>query len=494
MVFFSLPVTALPETGKMFSCSVNSLKNSSYRFSSTVSLSLIETISQVIDGNGQVATSIAQREQHSHDEGYHKGFLPDVVIWPTSTEQVSKIIKICNEERISVVPFGTGTGLEGGVNSTNNGVCINLTMMNQVKEYFPNDFHVTVEPGVTRTAINKYVKESGLWFPVDPGADASLCGMAATSASGTNAVKYGTMKDNVINMEVVLPSGEILHTNGSGRRFCKTSAGYYLNDLFIGSEGTLGVITSATLRLHGIPENTLSAVCHFDSIKDAVDCTVDILQYNVDIARVELLDSDFINAVNKYSHLSYCVKPTLFLEFHGSEQVTNDQINITKEVVELNNGSKFEWASDLKTRNILWKARHDAYYAFLALEPGCKAFVTDVCLPISNLSEAIQHARNVIDRHDLLGGIIGHVGDGNFHCVLNFDPNSEEKRKKAIKANEEIVLKALELNGTCTGEHGVGLGKKNFLVKERGNVAIDLMKKIKCAIDPNNIMNPGKIL
>ncbi|CAJ1057075.1 probable D-lactate dehydrogenase%2C mitochondrial [Xyrichtys novacula] len=366
--------------------------------------------------------------------------------------------------------------------------------MDQVLDLHQEDFDVTVEPGVTRKALNAYLRETGLWFPVDPGADASLCGMAATSASGTNAVRYGTMRENVLNLEVVMADGTVIHTAGKGRRPRKTSAGYNLTNLFVGSEGTLGIITKTTLRLYGVPEAMVSAVCSFPSVQAAVDSTVQILQAGVPIARIEFLDDVMIDACNRFSSLSYPVTPTLFLEFHGSEKSLEEQVSTTEEITQSNGGADFKWATDTEERNRLWKARHDAWYAALALQPGCKAYATDVCVPLSRLPQIIVETKEDLIQNKLTGPIAGHVGDGNFHCLVVLDPNDQEEQHRVHLFTERLARRALAMDGTCTGEHGVGLGKRALLCEEMGPMAIQVMQGLKDTLDPKNLMNPGKIL
>ncbi|XP_077592548.1 putative D-lactate dehydrogenase, mitochondrial [Stigmatopora nigra] len=447
-----------------------------------------------ICGEDGVSLGTAVREQHGKDESVHRCRPPDVVVFPRCVEEVSALAKVCHEKQLPIIPFGTGTGLEGGVGAVKGGVCFSLRNMNQILDLHQEDFDVTVEPAVTRKGLNAYLRDTGLWFPVDPGADASLCGMAACSASGTNAVRYGTMRENVINLEVVLANGRIIHTAGKGRRPRKTSAGYNLTNLFVGSEGTLGIITKATLRLYAIPEAMVSAVCSFPSVQAAVDSTVQILQAGVSIARIEFLDDVMINACNKFSSLSYPVTPTLFLEFHGSEQSLAEQVSITEEITQNNSGSHFQWARDAEKRNRLWKARHDAWYAAQALRPGCKAYATDVCVPISNLPLLLVETKADLMENKLTGPIAGHVGDGNFHCLLVVDPNDPEELHRVHLFSQSLARRALAMNGTCTGEHGVGLGKRALLYEEMGSMTMRVMQNIKDTLDPNNIMNPEKVL
>ncbi|KAG8437237.1 hypothetical protein GDO86_008081 [Hymenochirus boettgeri] len=449
---------------------------------------------RAVVGETNISTALAVREQHGRDESMHSCKPPDVVIWPENVHQVSTLAKLCYCNNVAIIPYGTGTGLEGGVSAIKGGVCFNMTKMDKILNLNAEDFYVTVEPGITRKALNSYLRDSGLWFPVDPGADASLCGMAATGASGTNAVRYGTMRENVINLEVVLPDGRILNTAGKDRRFRKTSAGYNLTSMFVGSEGTLGIITKASLRLHGIPEAVVSAVCAFPSIQAAVDSTVQILQCGIPIARIEFLDDVMIDACNKFNGLSYPVLPTLFLEFHGTKNGLREQVQQTEEITQINGGSDFTWAKDQEERNKLWTARHNAWYAALALRPGSRGYSTDVCVPISRLPEIIVETRKDLIESNLTGPIAGHVGDGNFHCimVLNLDDKDEVRRVKEF--TDRLARRALAMNGTCTGEHGIGLGKRQLLEEEIGEVGIATMKQIKATLDPKNLMNPGKVV
>ncbi|KAL3062112.1 hypothetical protein OYC64_010092 [Pagothenia borchgrevinki] len=447
-----------------------------------------------ICGEDGVSFGAAVREQHGRDESIHRCCPPDVVVFPRCVEEVSALAKVCHQHNLPIIPFGTGTGLEGGVSAVKGGVCFSLRNMDQVLDLHPEDFDVTVEPGVTRKALNSHLRDTGLWFPVDPGADASLCGMAATSASGTNAVRYGTMRENVLNLEAVLADGTILHTAGRGRRPRKTAAGYNLTNLLVGSEGTLGIITKATLRLYGIPEAMVSAVCSFPSVQAAVDSTVQILQAGVPIARIEFLDDVMMDACNRFSSLSYAVSPTLFLEFHGSERSLEEQVLTAEDITQSNGGSDFQWARDAGSRERLWKARHDAWYAALALRPGCKAYATDVCVPLSRLPQIIVETKQDLMENRLTGPIAGHVGDGNFHCIMVVEPSDPEELHRVHLFTERLARRALALDGTCTGEHGVGLGKRALLCEEVGPEAVKVMQRLKDSLDPKNLMNPGKVL
>ncbi|XP_034033063.1 probable D-lactate dehydrogenase, mitochondrial [Thalassophryne amazonica] len=452
------------------------------------------SIFRSICGVDGVSLAGAVRDQHGADESLHRCCPPDVVVFPRCVEEVSALAKVCHQHCLPIIPFGTGTGLEGGVSALMSGVCFSLRNMDQILDLHQEDFDVTVEPGVTRKTLNSYLRDTGLWFPVDPGADASLCGMAATSASGTNAVRYGTMRENVINLEVVLADGTVIHTAGKGRRPRKTSAGYNLTNLFVGSEGTLGIITKSTLRLYGIPEAMVSALCSFPSVQAAVDSTVQILQAGVPIGRIEFLDDVMMDACNRFSSLSYPVSPTLFLEFHGSERSLEEQVSTAEDITQSNGGSDFQWAKDTETRNHLWKARHDAWYAALALRPGCKAYSTDVCVPLSWLPQIIVETKQDLIQSRLTGPIVGHVGDGNFHCLLVLDPNNPEELHRVQLFTERLTRRALAMDGTCTGEHGVGLGKRALLCEELGPMTVQVMQRLKNTLDPKNLMNPGKVL
>lgn len=445
-------------------------------------------------GSKHVSTSKAVREQHGKDEGPYSAALPAAVVFPQSTQDVSNIVKFCCKHDLPIIPYGTGTGLEGGVNAIRGGVCLNLTQMDEVLHLSAENFVAAVEPGVTRKALNSYIRNTGLWFPVDPGADASLCGMAATSASGTNAVRYGTMRENVLNLEVVLADGSIVHTAGKGRCTRKTSAGYNITNLFVGSEGTLGVITAAYLKLYAIPETMVAAVCSFPTVDAAVKTSVQTLQASIPIARIELLDEMSIKACNQYNKMDYKELPTLFLEFHGSPVEVEAQVATVGEIVAANEGSNFLWARETEERNKLWHARHHLRYACLALRPGSKAVSTDVCVPISKLPEMIDLAKDIISSSGLLGPILGHIGDGNFHAILVFNPDDHQEYQAAKTVATKLGEEALKLGGTCAGEHGIGQTKMDLLEKELGPETIMVMKNLKRAIDPKGVMNPGKVL
>ncbi|GFS20019.1 lactate dehydrogenase D [Elysia marginata] len=448
---------------------------------------------KTIVGDANVSTADAIREQHGHDESHHAVAMPDVVVFAESVDHVSKVSKLCNDTKVPLIPFGSGTGLEGGVNALQGGVCLDVTKMDQIVQVNAEDFDCTVQPGVMRLGLNNYLRDTGLWFPIDPGADASVCGMCATSASGTNAVKYGTMRENVLNLQVVLPDGRVIDTAGRGRRTKKTSAGYNLTNLFLGSEGTLGTITEATVRLYGIPEKTISAVCHFNEVSEAVDTVVQILQCGIPMAKLEFLDDSAIDCFNRFCKYDMTVAHSLFLEFHGPAYGLEDQFQSVKELIEMNNGFGLKQASDADERNRLWKARHEMVWACTARIPGSKPYSTDVCVPITNLPEIITKTKQMVVEADVIGPMVGHVGDGNFHIFFPCDHSDTETFKKIKDISHKMAVMAMELNGTCTGEHGIGIGKRDLLVAEVGEETLGAMKQIKETFDPNNIMNPGKV-
>ncbi len=438
----------------------------------------------------RLSTSSATCEQHGRDESYHAAHAPDAVVFPKSTEEVAEIVRVCAEHGTPVIPFGIGTSLEGHVAALHGGVCIDLSEMNEIVRASAEDMDVTVQAGVRRKQLNEYLRDTGLFFPIDPGADATIGGMIATRASGTNAVRYGTMRENVLALTVVTADGRIVNT---ARRARKSAAGYDLTRVFVGSEGTLGVITEITLRLYGIPEATSAAVCSFPGIEGAVNTVIETIQMGVPVARIELLDELQMEACNNYSDLEYPVAPTLFLEFHGSEASVAEQAETVQVLATENGAGDFQWATRTEERNHLWQARHDAAYAALSLRPGAKMWATDVCVPISKLAECILETKKDLAESFLMAPLVGHVGDGNFHLVFLFDPNDERELAEVERLNERLVLRALALDGTCTGEHGVGYGKLNFLTAEHGE-AVSLMRGIKKALDPANIMNPGKVV
>ncbi|PYR52465.1 MAG: FAD-binding oxidoreductase [Acidobacteria bacterium] len=433
----------------------------------------------------------AIREHHSRGESYHPSAAPDVVCLPRDTAEVADILKISARFHLPVVPFGAGTSLEGHVNAIHGGITIDLRGMNRIVRVGVDDLDATVEAGVTRLQLHKALQNTGLMFPIDPGADATIGGMAATRASGTTAVRYGTMRENVLGLTLVLADGTVIKT---GTRARKSSAGYDLTRLFVGSEGTLGVITEIALRLHPLPEAVSAAVCGFDSIQGAVETVIATIQLGVPIARIELLDEAQIDAVNRYSKTTYPVAPTLFFEFHSdSERHVADQVDAVQALASERGGRGFEWATRLEDRERLWQARHDAFYAAVALRPGARAWTTDVCVPISRLAECV-----VDTRKDHAGApfpicLVGHAGDGNFHLMYVLDPSSTAEIEEAGRLNERMVLRALAMGGTCSGEHGVGTGKMKYLQAEHGP-ALDVMRTIKRALDPDNRMNPGKMI
>jgi len=438
----------------------------------------------------RVVTNASICERHGRDESYHPGHAPDAVVFPQSTEEVVALVRACAARKVPIIPFGVGTSLEGHVAALQGGICLDLSRMNRIIAVRPEDMDATCEAGVTRKQLNEYVRDRGLFFTVDPGADATLGGMAATRASGTNAVRYGTMRDKVLSLVVVLSDGRVIRTS---RRARKSAAGYDLTHLFVGSEGTLGVITELTVRLNGIPEAISAAVTAFPDLASAVDTVIATLQSGVPVARIELLDEVQMKALNRYAKLSYREAPTLFFEFHGSDKGVVEQVETVKALARDFGGSDFQWAARPEDRAKLWQARHDAHYAAMALRPGARGMATDVCVPISRLAECILETRADIDRSGLVAPIVGHVGDGNFHVIFVIDPDDADEIRRAQAVNERMVLRAIAMDGTCTGEHGVGYGKIGFLAAEHGE-ALGAMRAIKRALDPDGIMNPGKIL
>ena len=436
------------------------------------------------------STSTSTRFNYSRGEDTYDPVPSQAVIFPETNEEVSTILKLCNERKIPLVPFGTGTSLEGNVVGIEEGITISLEKMNKILSVNVEDFDCRVQANVTREQLNEHLREDGVFFPIDPGANAAIGGMAATSASGTMAVKYGTMRTVITGLTVVLPNGDIINTGG---RTKKTSAGYNLTNLFIGSEGTLGVITEVQLRLSPIPESIMSAVCHFPTLEDAVKTAQETIQYGIPIARIEMLNKDQMDISINYSKLKDVnVEPTLFFEFHGSEISNKESIKVVEELSNNNKGSKFKWAADLEERNKLWQARWDVYYSVKALVNNGRVYSTDVCVPISRITECVKFAEVEVNKIGLRAPMVGHLGDGNFHVLFPYDPNDKESYKKIREFSNKLIDKTLELKGTITGEHGVGLHKKSYLLKEHPD-NIPLMKTIKRSIDPNNIMNPGKI-
>ena len=443
-----------------------------------------------IVGDAHVVDQRDILQRHGKDESFHQAMPPDLVVYPETNAQVSEIVRRCSERRCPVIPFGTGTSLEGQIAALQGGVCIDLSRMDQILALHASDLDCRVQAGITRSALNHELAKDGLFFTVDPGADASLGGMAATRASGTNTVRYGTMADNILGLTVVLADGRIIET---GSRARKSAAGYDLTHLMCGSEGTLGVITELSVRCFGRPLAQSAAVCSFLTLAGAVDTVIETIQCGIPVARAELLDDVQMNAVNRYSDLSYPEQSTLFLEFDGTEQSVAEQSHWVAALAAEHGGDDFVWSTLTEEKTRLWQARHDAYHAARAMRPGCEGWVTDVCVPISTLTECIVATRADVDREGMLAPIVGHVGDGNFHVLLLVDPRSESEMATAHGINDRLIERALSVGGTCTGEHGIGYGKLKHLEAEQGE-AIDVMRQIKTALDPFGIMNPGKVV
>ena len=436
------------------------------------------------------STALAVREQHGRDESPFEVPPPEAVVFAESTEDVAATVAWAAEHEVPVIAFGVGSSLEGHLLAVQGGISIDVSRMNRILRVHAEDLTVTVQPGVTREQLNSEIRHTGLFFPIDPGANASLGGMAATRASGTNAVRYGTMRENVLALEVVTASGEVIRT---GTRARKSSAGYDLTRLMVGSEGTLGIITEVTLKLYPQPESVSAAVCHFPAIAAAVATTIQIIQLGVPIARCELLDANAVRAVNRHSKLALRETPMLLMEFHGSPSSVREQAATVQAVAAEHGGEAFEWASTPEERTRLWTARHQAYFAAMQTKPGARTVTTDTCVPISRLAECITQAVADADASGLPYYIVGHVGDGNFHLAYLIDPAIPAERDTAERLNERLVLHALSLEGTCTGEHGIGLHKQGFLVTETGAGTVEMMRRVKRALDPKNILNPGKI-
>lgn len=451
---------------------------------------LADALSLLRDRFGnRLQTGEAIREQHGSSETHFRSMPPDGVVFVRSTEEVVAVVGICDEADVPIIPYGAGTSIEGNTLAVRGGVSIDLSEMTSILSVNAEDLDCTVEAGVRREALNEHLRDQGLFFPIDPGANATIGGMAATRASGTNAVRYGTMRDAVLSLRVVTPDGRDIRT---ARRARKSAAGYDLTRLMIGSEGTLGVITEVTLRLHGIPETISSAVCGFDTLDGAVSSVVQAIQLGIPMARIELLDDLQMRAINKWSKLDYPEVTTLFFEFHGSASHVAEQVGTMGEIAAANGGGSFRWSNLPEERSKLWKARHEAYYAAMALRPGAIGWSTDVCVPISRLAECIGLTKEDLSRSNIPATILGHVGDGNFHVVFALDPNAPEERLEVEAINHRLVDRALAMDGTCTGEHGIGLGKQDALIAEFGD-AVEIMRSIKRTIDPRNIFNPGKI-
>lgn len=439
----------------------------------------------------RLSTSDSVREHHSHGESWHAPGVPDAVAFPNTTEEVAAIVHACAAAKTPMVPFGMGSSLEAHVNAIRGGVSIDLTRMTRVVRLSAEDLDVTVEAGITHRKLNDALKNTGLWFPIDPGADATIGGMTATRASGTTAVRYGTMRDNVLALTLVLADGRVIHT---GSRARKSSSGYDLTRLFVGSEGTLGVMTEITLRLYGRPEAVSAAVCPFTSMEGAANTVITTIQLGVPVARIEIIDELQLELVNRYSKTDYPLSPTLFFEFHGtSDEAVAEHARLVQDIANENGALGFRWASTLEDRTTLWQARHNVLYATVASRPGAKPWTTDVCVPISRLAECITDTQNDLRQANIPGPLVGHAGDGNFHLILMLDTDNAAELAAIKAVNERLVERALRMGGTCTGEHGVGLGKLKYLPTEHGE-SLDVMRAIKRALDPDDIMNPGKLI
>jgi D-lactate dehydrogenase (cytochrome) len=439
----------------------------------------------------RASNAAAVREHHSHGESYHPPAAPDIVCFPVTTAEVSEVARISQRFQLPLIPFGAGTSLEGHVHAVRGGISVDLREMNRILNVSAEDHDVTVEAGVTRLQLARSLRTTGLMFPIDPGADATIGGMAATRASGTTAVRYGTMRENVLGLTAVLADGRVIKT---GTRARKSAAGYDLTRLFVGSEGTLGIITEVTLRLHPVPDAVSAAVCSFDTMQGAVDTVIGTIQLGIPVARIELLDGVQMDAINRYSKMTYPVGPTLLFEFHGdSEDHVSRQAEAVQSLAADHGGHRFEWATRLEDRERLWQARHNAHYAGLALRPGCRSWPTDVCVPISRLAECVVETAEECRSASFPICLVGHAGDGNFHLMYLLDPDNPAEIDEARRLNEQLVRRALAMGGTCTGEHGVGYGKMKYMEAEHG-AALDVMRTIKHALDPENRMNPGKVL
>jgi D-lactate dehydrogenase (cytochrome) len=439
----------------------------------------------------RLSTTQAMREHHGRDESSYDPMPPDAVVFVQSAEEVATLVKLCNSHQVPIIPYGSGTSLEGHVLALHGGITIDLSQMNQVVAIHAEDLTATVQAGVTRKQLNQEIRDTGLFFPIDPGADASLGGMAATRASGTNAVRYGTMRENTLALTVVTADGRIIRT---GTRAKKSAAGYDLTRIFVGSEGTLGIITEVTVRLHPQPEAISAAVCSFPSTADAVNTVIKTIQTGVPIARVEFLDENSVRSINAHDKLNLPEKPLLLFEFHGSEHSVKEQAEQVQQLAAEHGASGFEWATRTEDRSRLWTARHNAYFAMLQMRPGARAISTDCCVPISRLAECILDTQADCEKNHMIYSIIGHVGDGNFHVLMMVDPHDADDIAKAEGVNQRMVARAIAMDGTCTGEHGIGMHKMDFLVQEHGEEAIETMRVLKHAFDPRNIMNPGKII
>jgi len=439
----------------------------------------------------RLSTAAAVREHHGRDESPYPAMPPDAVVHVVSTEEVAWVAAHCHAHRVPLIPYGAGSSLEGHLLAVQGGISLDLSGMNQIVAVHPEDFTITVQAGVTRKQLNEHIRDTGLFFPIDPGADATLGGMAATRASGTNAVRYGTMRENVVALKVVTADGRVIDTASRAR---KSSAGYDLTRVFVGSEGTLGIITEVTVRLYPQPEAVSAAICNFPDLGSAVRSVIDVIQMGVPVARVEFMDAAAVRATNAYSRLELKESPLLLFEFHGSPSGVREQAEVVQDIARGNGGEDFAWAELPEDRNRLWAARHNAYFAGLQLRPGCRSSTTDVCVPISRLAECVTETAVELDRASFPYTIVGHVGDGNFHVLMLLDPDDPAEFQESEALNRRLVERAIRMEGTCTGEHGVGLHKMAFMEAEHGRDALDLMASLKRAFDPNDILNPGKII
>ncbi|MGB6009096.1 FAD-binding oxidoreductase [Castellaniella sp.] len=437
------------------------------------------------------STAQPVREHHGRDESPYPPMLPDVVVFAQSVDDVAWVARHCHAHGIALIPYGAGSSLEGHLLAVQGGVCLDLSGMNRILKVHAEDFTATVQAGVTRKQLNESLRDTGLFFPIDPGADASLGGMSATRASGTNAVRYGTMRENVMSLKVVTADGRVIETANRAR---KSSAGYDLTRLFVGSEGTLGIIVEVTVRLYPQPEAISAAICNFSDLDSAVRSVIDVIQMGIPVARVEFMDAGAVRATNRYSHLTLRESPLLLFEFHGSPAAVREQAESVQQITREHGGQDFDWAERPEDRSRLWTARHNAYFAGLGLRPGCRSSTTDVCVPISRLAECVGETARELDRASFPYTIVGHVGDGNFHVLMLLDPDNPAEWAESEQLNHRLVERAIAMEGTCTGEHGIGLHKQVFMQAEHGADALDLMRSLKAALDPHDILNPGKML
>ncbi len=437
------------------------------------------------------STAQAVREHHGRDESPYPAMPPDAVVYARDVDEVAWVARHCHDHGVALIPYGAGSSLEGHLLAVQGGVCLDLSGMNRIVAVHAEDFTATVQAGVTRKQLNEALRDTGLFFPIDPGADASLGGMAATRASGTNAVRYGTMRENVMSLKVVTADGRVIETASRAR---KSSAGYDLTRLFVGSEGTLGIIVEVTVRLYPQPEAVSAAICNFPDLDAAVQSVIEVIQMGVPVARIEFMDAHAVRATNRYSHLSLRESPLLLFEFHGSPASVREQAESVQAIAREHGGQDFQWADRPEDRSRLWTARHNAYFAGLQLRPGCRSSTTDVCVPISRLAECVGETARELDQASFPYTIVGHVGDGNFHVLMLLDPDDPDEWAESERLNQRLVARAIAMQGTCTGEHGVGLHKQAFMRAEHGQDALDVMAALKAALDPRNVLNPGKIL